>query len=279
MDAHYCTRQAAAMHRRASADAAGLQTGQAQPQPLAMPGIHLRQQQGIASRRCARQNPAPGVHRQRMAKGAPPARMFAALGRGYQVRHVLHRPRAAQKLPVRLSGLHSEGRWRHYDVRLAHGAKKLRESQVIAHRQADAPQVGVHSHRSITGAVMPGLIVRIAKAEQVHLVIARQKPPVRAIKQAGGARPTSGAQCDGAAHQMQPMLRGPMRQRILHRPAALVLGARAQGALIRRHQGKAFRQRHQPGTGIGGALHQPPGPAQVVIQAIARLHLQAGGDK
>ena len=133
---------------------------------------------------------SPRIDQHRVAVGAPPARMLAALRGREHVALVLDGARAQQQMPVRRAGRRGECR-RHQDQReRPHAAIELGKAQVVAHRQPDAAARQVDGHH--VGARLDGLAFVVAflaarEREQVDLVVAGDAPPVGAVDEARAA--------------------------------------------------------------------------------------------
>ena len=111
---------------------------------------------------------------------------------------VLHRARAQQQLPVRLTGGVGEGRRHaeHVAGRVHQRAVQLGKAQVVAHAQANAQRAGLQRHRRGAGLEHATFVVgftAVVEGKQVHLVVARGLCTVGAEHQAAVAHALAAA--------------------------------------------------------------------------------------
>ncbi len=129
-----------------------------------------------------------------------------------------------------VGAVNADGRQNHSAPWSSRRRNSSGKAQVVADREAEAAGRRVHADGRLPGAHRRRLLVALVPArdrdvEQVDLVVARDSSPVGVEHQAGGGDPrlVGDPQRNRAGDDPQPELPREAGQRVLDRPAALVL--------------------------------------------------------
>ena len=230
------------------------------------------------------QHHAPGIDDGRVAKRLPRPRMSAALIGRQHIALRFDGTGTDQHLPVRGARHGGEGRRRadQLGTLFAQGGVQLGKTQVITHRQPQAPHGRIGHH----GLAAVGIVIRLAVAattvghidiEQVQFVVARHSLALIIQQQRTGMGTSIGLaigrQRNGSGHQPQTEITAAVTQPRQDRPFAAGTGRAQRRQITATDSGEVLRQHGQPGTGLRGLFQQTPGIAQVLRHVGLADHL------
>ena len=184
--------------------------------------------------------------------------MVATLGSRDDVAEVFHGACANQRFPMGFAGNRRErsGQQNDVDAGHHHGAKKLREAQVVTGGEADASEGRGRDDDVAAGFHDLGFLILLGSGadhgdvEEVNAIVARDLPAVLVIEKIGRANlvvVVTGKRHRAGANP-HPVLARLTVQKLLNRAAARCLACRQHRGAVIADEGKAFRQHHQLGA-------------------------------